>query len=486
MNFDGLSLSNYWSNESKIKEARQVFFAKGVIRRELIADDLAFSWLRCKYKGTSSTEIPYQPTSRFGRVPMKKTPKKTLILNDLWVGVFDYDGKLKHHLGNASMGQKFEGWSFLEATAGFNGIGTCLENRKLSMTVGYEHYHDALCDYISIGMPYGEDLIGFILPLQIADDELIEKLLANSFSHYYQIETDLEFPPPYDLHFFREDFEAFKQCYMTFTQLSKVHSHLFIVGDYLQDAYELALKIHEERVQSHNEFLYLSAMRCINTQVSELIRDDFKGTLFIEDVNWLPIAFQEKINEIIDCKLINSKSCNDLYKSDLSIIVFKKYDEFKKDNEPDVYAPLQANLLKSQLCIPSFHKLGRSFKSYLYDEFENICYKRGYRSLHLSEAVLKLLTIYHWPLGYQELRCMADYIANQTFDGDEVPLKALPNYLIQLGERTEENLSLKYAEQIWIEKVLTQCEGNIKRAAMQLGITRTTLYKKMDEYHIKV
>ena len=47
-----------------------------------------------------------------------------------------------------------------------------------------------------------------------------------------------------------------------------------------------------------------------------------------------------------------------------------------------------------------------------------------------------------------------------------------------------ETLNLTELEQQAIEKALKRSEGNISKAAEMLGITRFTLYRKMEKYHL--
>ena len=55
-----------------------------------------------------------------------------------------------------------------------------------------------------------------------------------------------------------------------------------------------------------------------------------------------------------------------------------------------------------------------------------------------------------------------------------------------LGVRPEAPLNgpktLEDVERVHIEKVVSECEGNLSRAARVLGIDRTTLYHKLKKY----
>ena len=69
-------------------------------------------------------------------------------------------------------------------------------------------------------------------------------------------------------------------------------------------------------------------------------------------------------------------------------------------------------------------------------------------------------------------------------DEKEILPEHLP-YEIQTRDKTSlANLSLEFVEKTHIEKVLDHTKGNKTKAAEFLGIGLTTLYRKMEEYHI--
>jgi DNA-binding NtrC family response regulator len=69
-------------------------------------------------------------------------------------------------------------------------------------------------------------------------------------------------------------------------------------------------------------------------------------------------------------------------------------------------------------------------------------------------------------------------------DTGEILPEHLPYEIQKQNEKSSDGLTLASVEKNHIQKVLEFTKGNKTRAAEALGIGLTTLYRKMEEYHI--
>lgn len=481
-----ISISNYWLIESQIHEARKVFFEKGIIKRELLDDELAFSWLRCKYKNISATSIPVKLENKSKKIPIKQIRKLPLSISDIWIGTFDKDNQLNYYTGNIALGEKFSDWAFDEDSVGYNGIGYCLETNITNIIVGFEHYNENLSQYITLGFSYEKETVGIIIPLQLADDEFIVRILENSFENIFNAGIELKESPYLDCYFFNSEIQVFKNCYKQFAVTAFDYPYLKISAEQSYEANLLAREIHKNSIRSQEAFLSLSADDPHSHSLLECLDIDFKGTIYIEGCHWLSLEYQEKINNIIECKLINSKQVKGLYQADLVVFIFNKIDDSCMLDYPEICPSLQSKCCDAHLIIPSFKELGHQFQSYLSNEFERLSIERLKQVICLSEETLKVLTNYSWPGSYKELLYLVDYIGRRGDLGREIHLNAIPDYILESEQHSIDRMTIKYLEKKWIKKSLEKSNGNIKRTSEILGITRTTLYKKIKEYEIKL
>ncbi|MBI5180994.1 MAG: hypothetical protein HZA05_06290 [Nitrospirae bacterium] len=134
----------------------------------------------------------------------------------------------------------------------------------------------------------------------------------------------------------------------------------------------------------------------------------------------------------------------------------------------------------------------------------------------LSKDAESLLLSYHWPGNIRELKNVIER-AMILAEDDTIPLDALPHEIVnteaglqksedrsqkteyriqETGDRRQnkeagikehkesQNVSLNAMEKECILKALVDAKGNRSSAAKSLGISRTTLWKKLKEYGV--
>jgi len=101
----------------------------------------------------------------------------------------------------------------------------------------------------------------------------------------------------------------------------------------------------------------------------------------------------------------------------------------------------------------------------------------------ITSAAIKKLMHYSWPGNVRELQHAIERAVimteTQTLEPEDFIL-ATPRK--KSGELEFETYNLDDIEQKIIEKVLKQNQGNITQAAQELGLTRTSLYRRMEKY----
>lgn len=102
--------------------------------------------------------------------------------------------------------------------------------------------------------------------------------------------------------------------------------------------------------------------------------------------------------------------------------------------------------------------------------------------LRLSKSAISLLERYPWKGNIRELRNVMERAVVLT-DTNVILPEHLP-YDLQKQDTGTNNLSLASVERNHIQRVLHHTRGNKTRAAEFLGIGLTTLYRKMEEYHL--
>ena len=120
--------------------------------------------------------------------------------------------------------------------------------------------------------------------------------------------------------------------------------------------------------------------------------------------------------------------------------------------------------------------------------------RHGVAALQFNEAVMAMLRAYGWPGNVRELRNMVESMVlmaeGEAVTVEEVAaiLEAAPQLPAAAGEPPAplsvagSGASLEQAERATIAKAIAQSHANLAEAARCLGISRSTLYRKMERY----
>ncbi len=107
----------------------------------------------------------------------------------------------------------------------------------------------------------------------------------------------------------------------------------------------------------------------------------------------------------------------------------------------------------------------------------------------VSAEVMRVFVSYSWPGNVRELRNVIEGAVLRC-SSRRIEIADLPEHLLQPGERDAaflhlHSLALREAEATLIKIALEKTGWNLSRAANLLGISRGTLYSKMDRYGLR-
>ena len=120
----------------------------------------------------------------------------------------------------------------------------------------------------------------------------------------------------------------------------------------------------------------------------------------------------------------------------------------------------------------------------LANHFTSIFAKKYKKQIdQINPAAMKKLEKYHWPGNIRELRHAIERAVILTETNTLQP----SDFLFPETEKHEDELQfdsfdLDHVEKTVIRKALAKHSGNLSHAAHELGITRASLYRRMEKY----
>jgi len=208
------------------------------------------------------------------------------------------------------------------------------------------------------------------------------------------------------------------------------------------------------------------------------------GSLFLDEIGNLPIPLQAKLLTAIQNKEVYRIGSNKAIPVDIRLICAtnKNPDEMVEKGIFREDLLYRINTIKINL--PPLRERDEDIillANYFLKQYTE---KYNKESLKFNSSILTKLKDYAWPGNVRELKHTIEK-AVILCDGNTI----LSSHCWPDGEHSKKNtmvksLNLDENEKVLIEKAIQKFKGNISSAAKELGINRSTLYKKMEKYGI--
>jgi DNA-binding NtrC family response regulator len=208
-----------------------------------------------------------------------------------------------------------------------------------------------------------------------------------------------------------------------------------------------------------------------------------EGTLFLDEIGELNIDVQSKLLRVIENREFIKLGDTRTTHVNIRLIAATNRNLDKMVERGDFREDLYYRLNVFSLILPPLRDHIEDLEELAVHFLSDRAKKENKPGLHLNKDALKLLKQHSWKGNIRELRNVLERASILT-DEQEILPEHLPYEIQKQDKSSPSNLSLNGVEKSHIEKVLQYCHGNKTKAAESLGIGLTTLYRKMEEYHI--
>ncbi|MGM0503356.1 MAG: sigma-54-dependent transcriptional regulator [Bacteroidota bacterium] len=206
------------------------------------------------------------------------------------------------------------------------------------------------------------------------------------------------------------------------------------------------------------------------------------GTLFLDEIGNLPVELQSKLLTVIQNKEIYRVGSNKPIPVDIRLICATNMDLDKMVQENQFRQDLLYRINTIQIELPPLRE--RTDDIPLLTDFFLKRYSEKYQKalLKFSEQALKKMKTHSWPGNIRELQHTVEK-AVILCDNKEIKEEhCWPDGEKKAKVFTPNTLNLDENEKNIIERAIAKQKGNLSAAAKELGINRSTLYKKIEKY----
>lgn len=206
------------------------------------------------------------------------------------------------------------------------------------------------------------------------------------------------------------------------------------------------------------------------------------GTIFLDEISEIPPSTQVKLLRVLETRSFERLGSSQTLKTDIRIVAACNRDLRQMVSDGKFREDLYYRLNVIDIRLPALRERAGDIPLLAARFLKEFSAANGGRVTGITPAAMKLLERYDWPGNVRELRNAVEKMVVLS-SGGELDVGDVPEHMragtqsFTLGSGT-----LGETEKARILAALQEVGGNRSRAAQVLGISRRTLYRKLDEY----
>ena len=210
------------------------------------------------------------------------------------------------------------------------------------------------------------------------------------------------------------------------------------------------------------------------------------GTLFLDEIGNISLMQQAKLLTVLQNRQVTRLGTNQPADIDIRLICATNLPLTELANENRFRKDLVYRINTVEIIVPPLRKRGDDIILLAKHYAKQYAGKYMRPSIGFDDSALQKLLHYHYPGNVRELQytieraiIMSDGEVLQSKDLIFSPIEAAPPV-----SSTVDETKLSTMEKNTILRVIEKHGGNITKAAKELGLTRTALYRRLSKYDI--
>lgn len=297
---------------------------------------------------------------------------------------------------------------------------------------------------------------------------------------------------------------AIRQVLNTVQKVAKTDANILLLGENGTGKEMIARAIHRESLRNQEVFVTVDLGAITETLFeSELFgykkgaftdaKEDRagrfeaanKGSIFLDEIGNLSYNLQSKLLSVLQSRKVVRLGSHKETEIDVRVICATNMPLYQMVEEGEFRQDLLYRVNTVEIQIPALRERTEDIPS-LVEHFLNMyCKKYKIDTKRLSAAAAKRLKKHNWPGNIRELQ---HTVERAVIMSESNTLQAHDFFLSKPIHRNallnSDNLNLEDTEKILIRKVIDKHGGNITKAARELGLTRASLYRRIEKYDL--
>lgn len=317
-------------------------------------------------------------------------------------------------------------------------------------------------------------------------------------SRQKQLSADLDQP----YHDFIGQSPAVEKVFLSIQKVAKTDANVLILGENGTGKELVARELHRQSQRADEVFISVDMGAVSETLFeSELFghvkgaftdaRDDRAGrfeiasggTLFLDEICNLPLTLQAKLLTVLENRNVIRLGSNKHIPIDVRLICATNMPIHELVTENKFRQDLLYRVNTVEIHMPSLKERIEDIPL-LVNHFLKIYCKKYNKSLkRVNPATMKRVEKYPWPGNVRELQ---HAIERAVIMSDSTALQPSDFFFPSIETKEDglvfDDYNLEEIEKMVIRKALSKHAGNISHAAKELGLSRTSLYRRFEKY----
>jgi transcriptional regulator of acetoin/glycerol metabolism len=222
------------------------------------------------------------------------------------------------------------------------------------------------------------------------------------------------------------------------------------------------------------------------------------GVLSLDEIGEMPIDIQPFLLRVLEERVVHRLGDSRPRPVDVRLVASTNRDLKREVDAGRFRRDLFYRISTVSIHVPPLRERGADSVLLIEHFNRKIAAKKNGFPLHFSNEALDALLAYHWPGNVRELRNLVErlhILLNRGFvDLGDLPPEIVMRHPASVHEGSTSGgapgsaspvLSFEDAERQAIQNALVAEHGNLSRVALRLGVSRPTLYRKLEKFGIR-
>jgi DNA-binding NtrC family response regulator len=213
------------------------------------------------------------------------------------------------------------------------------------------------------------------------------------------------------------------------------------------------------------------------------------GTIFFDEIDMLSLAMQAKLLSVLQDREVRPVGSNRARRVDVRVICAVNRDLAQLIERGEFRQDLFFRLNGIRLHLPPLRERGDDLRVLIDRLLVGFGRKHGHPKITITPPALQVLLSYDYPGNIRQLENIMEQMVVFARPDGVVDVEALPEELsgkpsVPAAAAPDAGFSLVESERVLIEAALDRF-GSLRDVARELGIGRTTLWRKLKQHNIQ-